>query len=228
MISLAERFYDNKEYTIAIKYLKKAFFIDVPCDRHEVELLWCYSDIIKPLLDTIQFPIRDANEDWSGSMEEEFKSNIRFKLKQVLDDGIDLYENILLRLQPSNAAAPGSIEQFNIYKGRFHYQKAKYAASSPSESRNEYVKAKECCIKALQMPARPSRWYDRRLETAYKLVIINARELGALQDAVRIAEHVCKQADVHIPLLCPDEQKHSLQVLKRLQTVLNNWRNIQM
>ena len=227
MISLAERFYDNKEYMIAIKYLKKAFFIEIPCYRHEVELLrLCYSDTINPLIDAIQFPIVDVDENWSDAMEEEFKSNIRFKLKQVLDDGIDLYENILLSLQPSNAV--DSIEQFNIYKGRFHYQKAKYAASSPSESRNEYVKARYCCIKALQMPARPSRWYDRRLETAYKLVIINARELGALQDAVRIAEDVCEEADEHIPLLGPYVQKHSLKVLKKLQTVLNNWRNIRM
>ena len=65
MISLAERFYDNKEYMIAIKYLKKAFFIAIPCYRHEEELLrLCYSDIINPLIDAIQFPIRDADENW--------------------------------------------------------------------------------------------------------------------------------------------------------------------
>ena len=64
MISLAERFYDNKEYMMAIKYLKKAFFIDIPCDRDEEDLLHlCYSRKIEPLIDTIESPVTDPDEN---------------------------------------------------------------------------------------------------------------------------------------------------------------------
>ena len=229
MISLANRFYDNKEYMIAIKYLKKAFFIDIPCDRDEEDLvLNCYLDKITPLVDTIESPVTDVDEIWSDTLEEEFESNIAFKLNQILDDGIDFYENILLRLQFSNTVAPGSIEHLNILKGYFHQYKAEYVASSSSESRNQYVKAKECYSKVLEIPAYWSHWYWDRLDVAYKLVCILARELGALQDAIQIAEDFCKQANVDIPLLALNVQPGCWNVLQQLETVLNNWRNIQV
>ena len=90
------------------------------------------------------------------------------------------------------------------------------------------MKSNEYFSKVLEIPAQSSRSYSLRLSVANDLVVTTARKLDALQDAIQIAEDVCQQANVDIPLLALNEQKDCWNALQRLETVLNNWRNIQM